>query len=224
MTETKRLLNTVNAAILDALADLHTATIAKVTSVGETTISCQPVINRVVSGDSETLPEFIKVPPIFMHGGTSHESYPITVGDYCILFIMERCFDRWYDGQDNQPPAELRMHDYSDGFALVGIQNKAGAITIPDVITQIGDKYLEGNHEHVGDIDQTGDYTQTGAFDLTGDFTQTGSYDQDGDQSVTGNQEAASYSVGGTPGWSGSFATGDGRTATFVNGIITQVV
>ncbi len=65
MKEKLRLTDIIADAIGEALSNLHTATIAKVTAVQEKTISVQPVINRVVDGKSITLPQFTKVPPLF---------------------------------------------------------------------------------------------------------------------------------------------------------------
>ena len=126
MKEKLRLTDIIADAIGEALSNLHTATIAKVTAVQEKTISVQPVINRVVDGKSIQLPQFTKVPPLFMQGGGSYTAHPIAVGDYCLLILTERCFDRWYSGSDFQDPAEFRMHDYSDGIAIVGINPTAG--------------------------------------------------------------------------------------------------
>jgi hypothetical protein len=219
MTQKKQLTEVLKKTVNDALAQLAQNPIAIITAVTETTISCKPVINRVVNGEEIEMPEFVEVPPVFLTGGETYEAYPLAVGDYCILMISERCYDLWYDGQDFRPPAEFRVHDYSDAFALVGLRNKQGAIAIPTDgrIWQIGDKYKEGNHEHVGDLTHTGNTTQTG------DVAQEGAHDVTGAASVTGNHEAGSYSVGGTAGWNGAFATGDGRTATVVHGLITKV-
>jgi len=171
----EQLVETIQIALANALANLHTATIAKVTAVNETTINCQPVTSRVVNGVSIPLPEFVDVPPLFMQGGSSYTAHPIAVGDYALLIFTERCFDRWYAGQDNQPPLEFRMHDYSDGVAIVGLLPKGSAITIPNVITQIGDTYQEGNYEHLGNMDQTGDVIQVGDEAKTGDTIINGS-------------------------------------------------
>lgn len=148
--ETRSLLDTLRGAITAALADTHTATIARVTAVGATTINCRPVINRVVNGESIALPEFVDVPPLFLQGGNSYTAHPIAIGDYCLLIFTERCFDRWYAGQDYQPPLELRMHDYSDAIAIVGINPLADAITIPSTIKQVGDTEQIGNYTHTG--------------------------------------------------------------------------
>jgi len=165
---------TVNQALAFALSNLHTVVLCKVESVEEKTINCKPVTNRVVNGESRELPLFTKVPPIFLSGGSSYKAYPISKGDYCLLMITERCFDSWNEGSDYVAPLEKRMHDYSDGFALVGIKNKAGAITIPDVITQIGDMFAQGNWEHEGNLTRTGDETLIGDRNQTGDEKVTG--------------------------------------------------
>ena len=174
MKEKLRLTDIIADAIGEALSNLHTATIAKVTAVQEKTISVQPVINRVVDGKSITLPQFTKVPPLFMQGGGSYTAHPIAVGDYCLLVLTERCFDRWYSGADFQDPAEFRMHDYSDGIAIVGINPTAGALTIPSVIQQTGDANADGDHTHQGDRTQTGNQTIIGDLHVDGNVTVTG--------------------------------------------------
>ena len=161
----------IDSALSFALANLHTITVCKVMEVGAKTISCQPVINRVDEGESKPLPTFTEVPPIFL----GNRSDPIAAGDYCLMLFSERCYDSWFYGDDFVSPLELRMHDYSDGFALVGIRNNEQAINIPDVSTQDGDMVMEGNLELTGDITQTGNTTQKG------DITQTGN------QNITGN-------------------------------------
>ena len=174
MTAKRELTDVLNDAIGEALSNLHTATIAKVMSVQEKTISVQPVINRVVDGKSIQLPEFTKVPPLFLQGGGSYTAHPIAIGDYCLLILTERCFDRWYDGADFQDPAEFRMHDYSDGIAIVGINPLAGALTIPDVIQQTGDTNQDGNYTRQGSLVQIGDMTITGNLHVDGEITCTG--------------------------------------------------
>ena len=191
--EKEQLRGSVGAAIYNALANTHTNVVATVVKVNAKTIDVQPAMARLVNGEKKELPVFTAVPPIFMHGGGSSETYPIAVGDECILLVSERCFDLWFEGQYNELPAEQRFHDYSDCFGLVGIKNKAGALDIPDKITQTGDKIVTGDYEHTGDYD------------------------------LTGNSEAGTRSVGGVAGWSGTFATGDNRTVTVNSGLITDV-
>lgn len=160
--ESRQLLDVLMVAIGQAMADMHTATIARVTKVNAKTINCRPVINRVVDGVSIELPEFQDVPVFTLQGGGSYTAYPIAAGDYALLVFTERCFDRWWNGQDYQPPLELRMHDYSDGIAFVGINPLAGAITIPTKITTQGDSEQTGNQTINGDLIVTGNVIVTG--------------------------------------------------------------
>jgi len=188
MTAKRELTDVLNDAIGEALSNLHTATIAKVTGVQAKTISVQPVINRVVAGRSIELPEFTMVPPVFMQGGGSYTAHPIAVGDYCLLILTERCFDRWYDGADFQSPAEFRMHDYSDGLAIVGVNPMAGALTIPSVIQQTGDTNQDGNYTRQGNMVQEGD------TEITGNFTLNGNMQVNGNITCSGTISAGNFS------------------------------
>ena len=187
MTAKRELTDVLNDAIGEALSNLHTATIAKVTAVQEKTISVQPVTNRVVDGKSIKLPQFTKVPPIFMQGGGSYTAHPIAIGDYCLLILTERCFDRWYSGADFQDPAEFRMHDYSDGLAIVGVNPLAGALTIPTVIQHTGDTNQDGDYTHQGSRYHTGKYTLIGDHDQTGNKIQIGNYTINGNVTINGS-------------------------------------
>lgn len=134
----KELIRAFDASIDRALADLHTSLIGKVVAVNDNTVNIAPVVARVVNGQGVPLTVLEDVPPIFLNGGSSYDAHPIAVGDYAIVFISERCFDRWYSGDDFVKPAEMRMHDYSDGLALVGLKPQASAITIPKEVTRTG--------------------------------------------------------------------------------------
>lgn len=187
----RELVDVVQDIVTQALTNVHTVTVAVVTGVDEKTINVEPVVNRVVNGRSIKLPEFINVPPIFLQGGSSYTAHPIAVGDSCLLLISERCFDAWYAGSNFVSPPEFRMHDYSDGFALVGVNPLQAAITIPQVITQIGDTFQQGDYVHEGNRTQTGNHTQTGNFTLTGDMQINGNL------TVTGTITCAAATIGG---------------------------
>jgi len=184
--------NVILSAVAEALRNTHTNLIAKITKVNQKTINCKPVISRVVDEKKIDLPEFAQVPILNMLGGSSSIQMPLAVGDYCILFVNERCFDGWYNGQDFQKPLEARVHDYSDSIAFVGLKNQAGELDIPTVITILGDTYQEGNYEHLGNRIQTGDYTLTGNqiingdLQINGNLTVTGTITSTGDVTING--------------------------------------
>jgi hypothetical protein len=187
------LMQTIQRAIDNNLANVHTATIAKITAVNDKTINCKPVINRTVNNQSVELPEFIEVPPVFLSGGNSYHAFPLSVGDDCLLIFTERCFDNWYVGKDYLSPPEVRMFDYSDGFAIVGIKTASKAITIPKVIQMTGDTNQDGNYTHQGDRAQTGDYILTGDQIINGDLTVNGDITVIGNVTVTGTIAAGNF-------------------------------
>ena len=184
--------STILNSIRGAMVDTHTTLIAKITKVNQKTIDCKPVISRLVNNKAVDLPVFIEVPIINFLGGSSSIQMPLAVGDYAVLFVVERCFDEWYSGNDFKPPLEARIHDYSDCIALVGLKNMSGELDIPTVITMLGDTYQEGDYVHLGNRTQTGDYT------LTGDFTINGQTIKNGNLTVNGNITINGTGGGGT--------------------------
>lgn len=180
-----------------ALANLHTSTVVKVMKVGSVLLEVKPVIARVVDGVVKPMPTLIKVPRLVYQGGSSFYSMPISVGDYGMLFITERCFDNWYAGTDDAKPREMRMHDYSDGFYYGGCNPESKLINITDRIHEVGDKLYEGDIEIQGNETMTGDRKQTGKITVT-------------------HVDATKYSAGGTAGATGSF-----DRVTVVNGLVT---
>lgn len=161
--------DTIGLGVEFALADVHTIVVAKITVVNDNTISCVPVINRVVKGESKQLPEFIEVPPVILQGGGSYIAEPIKAGDYCLVLISERCYDAWYAGSDFVSPLEMRMHDYSDGFALCGVNPQATAISIPK-----RSRMMKGDTDHEGDLNLTGNVSITGNLSVSGDINCAG--------------------------------------------------
>lgn len=164
----------IKMAIDNALLNTHTATIGRVVKVNDTTIDVQPVINHVHNGVDIQLPVFPQVPPVFLQGGSSYDAHPIAVGDYCLLIIVERCFDQWYAGSDLVRPPEKRMHDYSDAFAIVGINPLATAKQIPSNIKRVGDSDVTGDYNHDGNYTLNGNMTINGDLTVNGDITCTG--------------------------------------------------
>jgi len=180
--ETLELNRIIQKMIKSDRKGLHTMAVGRVVAVNPKTIDVQPVVNGLFNGESKKLPVFKSVPPIFLQGGAMYEAFPIAVGDYCLLLVNERSYDNWYAGLDEIEPIENRMHDYSDCFALCGVNPLATAKTIPS------DKIVrEGDTEITGDIDQEGDLTIVGDVDLTGNHTQTGDMTITGNLTVNGN-------------------------------------
>jgi len=153
------LLEVIDKKLEDFQSNLHTILIAKITKVNDKTIDAKPVISRDVDGKKVDLPVFVDVPVINLSGGSSSISFPLSVGDYCLLLVVERCFDTWWNGTDFETPADMRMHDYSDTVALVGL-NKS--LNIPTTTTINGDLIINGNVTINGSLHCTGNITTDG--------------------------------------------------------------
>jgi hypothetical protein len=187
---TDSLYQVIQDLFAEMLGNVHTATVARVVKVNEKTLDVQPVINRVVDGESVKLPVFVEVPPVTLQGGGSYVALPVAVDDYCLLIFTERCFDRWYQGKDEQPPAEMRMHDYSDGFAIVGVNPLQAAISLPSIIR------IEGAVEAVGDWKIDGRLTVTGAIVCEDSISAGGDILADGDVTGTDCKTTEGVSLG----------------------------
>lgn len=92
------------------------------------TVSVKPAIQARVRKEDGTftwaeIPLLVDCPVIFPNGGGFTLSFPVVVGDECLVIFSSRCIDSWWQlGASSGPQvqAELRMHDLSDGFALMG--------------------------------------------------------------------------------------------------------
>lgn len=177
------LVDLVNNNIFSALSEVHTITIGKIVKVNTKTIDVKPTFKRKIQDREIEYPVFTNVPPIFLNGGANSITFPLSVGDDVLLMVNERCFDNWYEGLDNKTPLEYRFFDYSDSFALVGIQPKSKAHTIPTD----GRTHQTGDTLAVGDYEQQGNYTRTGTMNMTGNFTLTGDLNVTGNINVVGN-------------------------------------
>lgn len=192
-----QLLNDTETAIRTALdgrqAMMWTALPCIVTKVNlaQMTLECQPAIKGVQSNEDGTstyvnYPQLVDVPICFPSAGGFTLTLPINIGDEVLAIIASRCIDAWWQSGGIQIPAEFRMHDLSDGFALPGPRSLPRVVTgISAVNAQLrsdsGTTYLEitptGRVNIVapsgitltGDVEVDGALAVTGAAHVTGD-------------------------------------------------------
>ena len=118
--------------VFEALqAGLWTALPASVVSYNAAaqTIVAQPSIKgmrRMPNGTVvlQNLPVCPDVPCVFPQGGNVALTFPIAAGDECLLVFACRCIDNWIQSGGIQPQFEQRLHDLSDGFAIMGIRSQ----------------------------------------------------------------------------------------------------
>lgn len=145
----------LRTAILAALTQVWTAIPGEVVSYDsqKVTVVVQPVIKAQITDKSGkqsmvSLPVLPDVPVLFPGGGGCRLTFPIQAGDECLVVFASRSIDAWWQSGGVQPPIEPRMHDLSDGFAIVGPMSQAKKISnISTTTTQLrsndGSTYVE---------------------------------------------------------------------------------
>lgn len=73
-------------------------------------------------------PILIDCPVIFLGGGSSFLTFPIAVGDGCLVLFNDRDIDNWYQGSSTSGCATSRAHSMSDGIIVVGLRSKAASL------------------------------------------------------------------------------------------------
>ncbi|UUZ80628.1 hypothetical protein LJK88_38210 [Paenibacillus sp. P26] len=94
------------------------------------TVTVRPAIREQIV-DPDTLqpswvdiPVLLDVPVVLPRAGGFAITAPIKPGDECLVVFADRCIDAWYSLGDVQNQMELRKHDLSDGFAIVGVSSQ----------------------------------------------------------------------------------------------------
>lgn len=118
----------------DVMGSLHSSIPGIINSFDPVTQSAevQVAIRRRVKHEDGVRevddPLLMNVPVCFLGGGSTYLTFPVQKGDECIVFFADRCIDAWYQSSGVQNQVMPRMHDLSDGFALVGFRSIPKAI------------------------------------------------------------------------------------------------
>lgn len=173
----------LKAAMEDSQANLWTALPGIVESFNaeEGTCKIQPTIqaqvrDRLGKTSWVTMPLLLDVPVIFPQGGAFAVTFPIAQGDEALVVFSSRCIDAWWQQSGIQPQVRLRMHDLSDGFAIVGPLSKPRMLTnISTTTAQLrlrdGSAYIELTADGKINLKAPGGVHVTGAVQATGEGT-----------------------------------------------------
>ena len=74
-------------------------------------------------------PVLMDCPVIILGGGNSHITFPINKGDTCLILFNDRDIDRWFQTGQITSPNTNRLHNFSDGIALIGLNSLAKSIS-----------------------------------------------------------------------------------------------
>ncbi len=69
------------------------------------------------------------VPVMILAGGDGRLTFPIAAGDLCLVLFNDRDFDAFWATGTVSGPNSQRMHDLSDGLAIIGFRTKAAPIS-----------------------------------------------------------------------------------------------
>lgn len=97
------------------------------------TCTVQPAVQGLVRDEAGNqspadLPLLLDCPVQFPAGGGCTLTFPVKPNDECLVVFASRCIDSWWQSGGIQAQAELRMHDLSDGFALLGFRSQPRVI------------------------------------------------------------------------------------------------
>lgn len=134
------------------------------------TVAFQPAIKGKVSDEAGRatpvpLPLLVDVPVSWPQGGGFGLTFPIADGDECIVVFSSRCIDGWWQSGGVQSAIEGRMHDLSDGMAIMGVRSQARQLT-PPIDTSAVQLRSDDGEQHIT-ITPTGEMTCRATVSLT---------------------------------------------------------
>ena len=154
--------------------DLRVACPAIVKSVDydRQTLNCQPAIRERMHDRKGNLswmeiPELLDVPFMVYSGGGDCLTLPIKPGDDCLVIFGDNCMDAWWQNGGVQNQVEMRRHDLSDGFAIVGFRSQPAVVSgyssgTAQLRNAAGDAYIEISGSNIN-IKASGNITINGA-------------------------------------------------------------
>lgn len=98
----------------------------------EQTVTVQLSIREEIIQNNESkwveLPLLLDVPIVIPHAGGYSITFPVNVGDECLVVFSDLCINSWWALGGIQNQEEKRRHDLSDGFAILGIYSQPNKI------------------------------------------------------------------------------------------------
>lgn len=92
----------------------------------------KPNAMGVVKAELRDYPIIVDAPVIFLGGGGFSLTFPVSVGDECLVLFNDRDIDAWFAGSSSSANPTGRLHSFADAFVLVGIRSLPKLILSPD--------------------------------------------------------------------------------------------
>ena len=133
----RTLLDNLKADIFYNL-NCHQLGVIEAFDINKQTASVRIATLRVLGTEEIPYPLLTDCPVMFPAGGSAYMTFPVAVGDRCLVLFNDRDIDNWFTQGSTVAPNSSRAHSLSDGIVLVGIRNAtnpavapvAGAVTL----------------------------------------------------------------------------------------------
>ena len=137
-------LATLKRDVLKNINCVKIGTIQKFDSTKKT-VEVQIVFKRVLPDETtRSMPILVDCPVFTLQGGGGALTFPIEAGDECVVLFADRNIDAWFANGGQAAPFDGRLHDLSDGIALVGL-NYEGSTFVEYSANEVALKYLLAN-------------------------------------------------------------------------------
>ena len=98
------------------------------------TIVARPAIREQLVDENgnklwKDIPDLLDVPIVLPRAGGYVITFPIQQGDECLVIFGDSCMDAWWQNGGVQNQIEMRRHDLSDGFAILGCWSQPRVIS-----------------------------------------------------------------------------------------------
>ena len=190
---------TLRLAQENAQAGMWTAMpgIVQEVDLARQTCSVQPAIRGTITnerGETSTcdMPLLVDVPIVFPRGGGFTLTFPVKAGDECLVVFASRCIDAWWQNGGVQEQAERRMHDLSDGFAILAPTSQPKALGgVSDSTVQLrsddGGTFVEIANGGLVNVRGTGVKIEADNITLSGNVKVSGNMNAENNISIGGS-------------------------------------
>jgi len=89
---------------------------------------------KTINGVLVEYPILTECPVVILSGDKARLTFPIAVGDECVVLFNDRDIDNWYSSGQVQGLASFRLHNFTDALALVGVRSKLRKLTTYDML------------------------------------------------------------------------------------------
>lgn len=215
MAEIMKNVNCARPGVIDSYDPVKQTVIVQVAQLKVTSIL--PDGTRIL----DSFAPLAQLPVIFPGGGGFTLTFPIAKGDECLVLFNDRDLSAWKTTGAGQAPASPRLHDLTDGFALVGIRSFPRALSAPSTTsTQLrsddGATYIEIAADGVVNL------VAPGGCNIRADVVIQGNMDVQGNGgSDTATIDCNLTQTSGKVLKAGNGATGTFNTVTVADGIVT---